>query len=212
MPGSAEIVAAGAVVARRGGQVLLVHRPKYDDWSFPKGKLDPGEHVLAAAVREVAEETGLDIRLGPPLSTQRYMAGNGTPRQGRALLGGPGRRRPRRVDVPAERRDRRGALAPARGGPREADLRLRPGHARGVRAAPGEVVPGGRPPPRPGPLPEVLARRRPSAHPHQGRRVPGRAGGPLLAAYGVQRVVARAAAVAGPRWRRTPRWPTSRWR
>ena len=80
MPGSAEIVAAGAVVARRGGQVLLVHRPKYDDWSFPKGKLDPGEHVLAAAVREVAEETGLDIRLGPPLSTQRYIAGNGTPK------------------------------------------------------------------------------------------------------------------------------------
>ncbi len=67
-----EILAAGAVVARRGPQVLLVHRPKYDDWSFPKGKVDPGEHVLATAVREVAEETGLDIRLGPPLSQQAY--------------------------------------------------------------------------------------------------------------------------------------------
>jgi 8-oxo-(d)GTP phosphatase len=67
----AGIVAAGAVVSRKG-EVLLVHRPRHDDWSFPKGKLDPGEHVTAAAVREVAEETGLDIRLGPPLASQSY--------------------------------------------------------------------------------------------------------------------------------------------
>jgi len=67
-----DVRAAGAVVTRKGGDVLLVHRPKYDDWSFPKGKLDPGEHVVACAVREVAEETGLDVCLGPPLSTQRY--------------------------------------------------------------------------------------------------------------------------------------------
>ena len=60
-------MAAGAVVVRKGPEVLLVHRPKYDDWSFPKGKLDPGEHLTSCAVREVAEETGLDIRLGPPL-------------------------------------------------------------------------------------------------------------------------------------------------
>lgn len=69
--------AAGAVVTRKGGEVLLVHRPKYDDWSFPKGKLDPGEHVVTAAVREVAEETGLDVRLGPALSSQRYRMSNG---------------------------------------------------------------------------------------------------------------------------------------
>ena len=68
--------AAGAVVTRKGGEVLLVHRPKYDDWSFPKGKLDPGEHPVTAAVREVAEETGLDIRLGPALSSQRYRMSN----------------------------------------------------------------------------------------------------------------------------------------
>ena len=78
-----EIVAAGAVVSRKGREVLLVHRPKYDDWSFPKGKVDPGEHVLATAVREVAEETGLDVRLGPPLTSQTYPVGNGTPRQKR---------------------------------------------------------------------------------------------------------------------------------
>jgi 8-oxo-dGTP diphosphatase len=73
-----EIVAAGAVVSRKGPDVLLVHRPKYDDWSFPKGKQDPGEHVTATAVREVAEETGLDIRLGPPLSDQHYQAAAGS--------------------------------------------------------------------------------------------------------------------------------------
>lgn len=73
-----EVVAAGAVVSRKGPEVLLVHRPKYDDWSFPKGKLDPGEHAVTAAVREVAEETGLDVRLGPPLHDQEYLVGNGT--------------------------------------------------------------------------------------------------------------------------------------
>lgn len=72
-----DVRAAGAVVTRKGGDVLLVHRPRYDDWSFPKGKLDPHEHVTTAAVREVAEETGLDIRLGPALSTQRYDTGRG---------------------------------------------------------------------------------------------------------------------------------------
>ncbi len=79
----AEVVSAGAVVVRKASgsaEVLLVHRPKYDDWSFPKGKLDPDEHVVTAAVREVAEETGLDIRLGPPLGTQRYPVDNGRPR------------------------------------------------------------------------------------------------------------------------------------
>ena len=66
------MLAAGVVVFRPGRRVLLVHRPKYDDWSFPKGKLDRGEHATVAAVREVAEETGLHVRLGPPLTSQRY--------------------------------------------------------------------------------------------------------------------------------------------
>jgi 8-oxo-(d)GTP phosphatase len=72
-----DVRAAGAVVTRKGGEVLLVHRPKYDDWSFPKGKLDPGEHAVTAAVREVAEETGLDVRLGPALASQRYRMSTG---------------------------------------------------------------------------------------------------------------------------------------
>lgn len=67
-----DIVAAGAVVFRPGREVLLVHRPKYDDWSFPKGKLDRAEHPAVAAVREVREETGLRVRLGVRLPSLRY--------------------------------------------------------------------------------------------------------------------------------------------
>ena len=70
--GPRDVVSAGVVVFGPDRTVLLVHRPKYDDWSFPKGKLDPGERAAAAAVREVLEETGLRVRLGPPLSSQRY--------------------------------------------------------------------------------------------------------------------------------------------
>jgi 8-oxo-(d)GTP phosphatase len=78
MDASGIVAAAGAVVLRRSAgrsEVLLVHRPKYDDWSFPKGKVDPGETTRAAAVREVFEETGLEIALGPPLSSQTYLFG-----------------------------------------------------------------------------------------------------------------------------------------
>ena len=57
-----------------------MHRPKYDDWSFPKGKLEPGETARTAAVREVLEESGVAIRLGPPLSPQAYLVENGTGR------------------------------------------------------------------------------------------------------------------------------------
>jgi 8-oxo-(d)GTP phosphatase len=69
-----DVLAAGAVVLRKD-RVLLVHRPAYDDWSFPKGKLDPGEHPVVAAVREVGEETGLRVRLGVPLRRQNYPNG-----------------------------------------------------------------------------------------------------------------------------------------
>jgi 8-oxo-dGTP diphosphatase len=53
-------------------EVAVIHRPRHDDWSFPKGKLEPGEHVLLAAVREVTEETGIRPVLGRPLATVRY--------------------------------------------------------------------------------------------------------------------------------------------
>ena len=67
--------AAGAVLWRAadsGIELALVHRPRYDDWSFPKGKLDRGETMPFAAVREVAEETGSRCRLGPVLGDVHY--------------------------------------------------------------------------------------------------------------------------------------------
>jgi 8-oxo-dGTP pyrophosphatase MutT (NUDIX family)/phosphohistidine phosphatase SixA len=73
-PRPGDVRAAGAVVLRKG-RVLLVHRPAYDDWSFPKGKLDRGELSPAAAIREVEEETGLRVRLGVPLGRQSYPNG-----------------------------------------------------------------------------------------------------------------------------------------
>lgn len=67
-----EIVAAGGVVVNDNGEVLLVHRPHYNDWSFPKGKLDVGEEVEAAALREVREEAGLACEIVRELSAIRY--------------------------------------------------------------------------------------------------------------------------------------------
>ncbi|SSC24904.1 Histidine phosphatase superfamily, clade-1, partial [Klenkia terrae] len=76
--------AAGGAVWRRGaGGVLetaVVHRPKYDDWSLPKGKLDQGEHPLQAAVREVGEETGLQVAVGRRSVQTRYVHRHGPKR------------------------------------------------------------------------------------------------------------------------------------
>lgn len=80
-----DIRAAGAVVWRRGAgpsgsdgvEVVVVHRPRYDDWSFPKGKLNRGESMPAAAVREVREETGLQVRLGASLGEVHYEVPDG---------------------------------------------------------------------------------------------------------------------------------------
>jgi 8-oxo-dGTP diphosphatase len=71
-----ELKAAGAVVWRVGSdgdiEVALIHRPRYDDWSFPKGKLLPGETLAEAAVREVGEETGFRCRMGEVIGSHRY--------------------------------------------------------------------------------------------------------------------------------------------
>ncbi|GAA1813183.1 NUDIX domain-containing protein [Planosporangium flavigriseum] len=71
--------AAGGVVARDGAagkEVVLVHRPRYDDWSLPKGKLEPGEHPLLGAVREVGEETSVRAAPRLRLPSTHYLTGN----------------------------------------------------------------------------------------------------------------------------------------
>ena len=70
---SAEVRAAGGVVLDPEGRVVLVHRPRYDDWTLPKGKLDRGESFEDAALREVEEETGLRCRLVRELPSSEYL-------------------------------------------------------------------------------------------------------------------------------------------
>jgi 8-oxo-dGTP diphosphatase len=80
---SSLVRAAGGLVVRRGAQgaeVLLVHRPRYDDWTYPKGKVDPGESDEDAACREVEEETGFRCALEVELPSTRYVDGRGRPK------------------------------------------------------------------------------------------------------------------------------------
>jgi 8-oxo-dGTP diphosphatase len=69
-----EIRAAGGVVVRDDGRIAVVHRPRYNDWSLPKGKLEPGETWEQAALREVEEETGLRTRLEEELEPAHYLS------------------------------------------------------------------------------------------------------------------------------------------
>jgi 8-oxo-dGTP diphosphatase len=78
--------AAGGVVLDGDGRVVLVHRPKYDDWSLPKGKLAPGESFEEAALREVEEETGLRCRLVRELPSVEYADARGRPKTVRYWL------------------------------------------------------------------------------------------------------------------------------
>lgn len=80
---SAAVRAAGVVLWRAapaGVEIALIHRPRYDDWSLPKGKLKRGEDFAAAAVRETREETGLACDLGPPLPSTHYLV-DGRPKE-----------------------------------------------------------------------------------------------------------------------------------
>lgn len=77
MASDAVVRAAGVVLLREVNGVtetLIVHRPHRSDWSLPKGKLEPGEHVVSAAVRECDEETGYQVTLGAPLGYLEYVA------------------------------------------------------------------------------------------------------------------------------------------
>jgi 8-oxo-dGTP pyrophosphatase MutT (NUDIX family)/phosphohistidine phosphatase SixA len=105
MDDSEEITrAAGAVLWRHDGvgiEIAVIHRPRYDDWSFPKGKLKNGEHILLAALREVEEETGVRPRLGRRLPARTYLKGGRSKRVDYwAATGDPG------VFVPGDEVDR----------------------------------------------------------------------------------------------------------
>ena len=84
---TADIVASGALIWRmRDGalEVLIIHRPRYDDWSWPKGKQDPGESLAETAIREIREEVGLQVVLGVPLAVTSLPGGR--PSEGCFLL------------------------------------------------------------------------------------------------------------------------------
>lgn len=75
--GGTVVRAAGGVIVRPGPEVLLAHRPKYDDWTFPKGRCEEGESDEDCALREVEEETGLRCRLGDELTSTFYRDSKG---------------------------------------------------------------------------------------------------------------------------------------
>jgi 8-oxo-dGTP diphosphatase len=84
------VLAAGGLIRRRREdgveEILVVHRPSYDDWSFPKGKVEAGESEEDAALREVEEETGLRCRLEREVATTRYRDSRGRPKTVRYWL------------------------------------------------------------------------------------------------------------------------------
>ena len=119
-PEAAEVKASGGVVWRRGDrgiEVALVHRPRYDDWSFPKGKLDKGETWEDGALREVEEEIGLRCRLGHELPPTSYRDNKGRAKVVRYWMMEPldgefvALRRGRRDALAAGRRRRRALLS-----------------------------------------------------------------------------------------------------
>lgn len=134
MAGKPVIRAAGCVLWRRSDrdgrpEIALVHRPRYDDWSHPKGKLKRGEDALRGAVREVGEETGVRCVPGPELPTVRYPV-KGRPKEVRywAAEAAPGRSdQPDRGFVPNDEVDRLVWLPPE-----EARERLTHAHDRAL--------------------------------------------------------------------------------
>lgn len=87
-----DVVAAGGIIWRKKGrqlQILLIHRPRYDDWSFPKGKLEKGEDLRSCAVREIAEEARIPVALHRPAGVIRYRLSNGSRKEVTYWVGVP---------------------------------------------------------------------------------------------------------------------------
>ena len=125
--------AAGGLVWRRDDagrvEIAMIHRPSYDDWTFPKGKRDPGETTKECALREVLEETGLVCELGIELTRTAYIDRKGRPKSVRYWT-----MTVRRLGaVRAGRRGRRGGVGAGPRDPLAAHLRPRP---RGARLVP----------------------------------------------------------------------------
>lgn len=101
MGGKSPILAGGTIVFDRdrgsAPRLLLVHRPAYDDWTLPKGKLRTDEYLAACAQRETQEETGVAVRLGLPLGKISYAVGGGD-KEAHYWLARPGRSAKRRPD------------------------------------------------------------------------------------------------------------------
>jgi 8-oxo-dGTP pyrophosphatase MutT (NUDIX family) len=76
-----DVVRAAGGVVQHDGDVLLVHRPRYDDWTFPKGKAEDGESDEDCALREVHEETGLQCVLEDELASTHYVDAKGRPKR-----------------------------------------------------------------------------------------------------------------------------------
>ena len=124
VPVSKAVLAAGAVLWRPNGdpsapEVAIIHRPRYDDWSLPKGKVDPGETEPVTAVREVHEETGYSSH--PRQATRRRQLSRRAGHQEGAVLGGTQSRR----RVQSERRSRRAQVAARRRGDEAAGVSAR---------------------------------------------------------------------------------------
>ena len=134
------IRAAGGVVWRRvegidgesGVEVAVIHRPRYDDWSLPKGKVSAGESDLEGAVREVLEETGFHVRVGRGLGETRYVKGDGAGMRPKVVRWWA--MQAEEGSLLGDARGRRSALALPRGGRGPAQPRHRPRGARAVRA------------------------------------------------------------------------------
>ncbi len=120
------ILAAGAVLWRPHDvtgtpEIAIIHRPRYDDWSLPKGKVDPGETEPVAAVREIEEETGFRAHLGRRLATVSYPPVEDSIKKVRYWTGAV-----RRRTVQRQRRGRRSEVAAGSPGDDGVDLSARP--------------------------------------------------------------------------------------